>query len=330
MCPLAADGETPKVTVFLPTWNGGELLEEVLTGITGQETPWPFEVLAIDSSSSDDTVARLRRFGVRVIEIPQSEFNHGLTRNRAVHEARGEIVVLTVQDATPATKDWLVRLTEHFTDPDVGGVWCHQIPRPDCNPFLRDRLARWVTGEGDPIVRSVSSPEVFWNELDHVARWRTIAFDNVSSAVRRSTALELPFPERKFGEDVTWARNAILAGKKIVQEPRVAVIHSHDNSIWYEFKRVYMDHQNLNDLVGLRLVAKFREVVGFTEMSAKELAKAIWNDRELDRRTRAIWALKAIPFAFTMNLAQYLGALSNKHGHKELWRVWNKIMGHHV
>jgi len=43
-----------------------------------------------------------------------------------------------------------------------------------------------------------------------------------------------------------------------------------------------------------------------------------------------LWALKSIPFAFTQNLAQYLGALSNRQGRTELWRVWDRIMGHHV
>ncbi len=327
MSPRAAGDEAPKVTIFIPTWNGGELFEEVLQGIEGQETPWLFEVLAIDSGSKDGTVERLRKHGVRLLEIPNKEFDHGLTRNRAVHEARGEIVVLTVQDATPASKNWLRTLVSHFDDPEVAGVYCHQIPRPDCSPFLRERLKSWVQGGGEPQVRQVPSPEAFWNGLDHIQRWRTIAFDNVASAVRRSVALQLPFQRRRFGEDVTWAKGVILAGCKIVMEPRVAVVHSHHNSIWYEFKRAYLDHQNVNSLVGLRLAPRLRNVFEYAANQTRHLLRVVWEDDRLDLPSRFWWTLKIVPFAFTQNLGQYLGPLSNVQGRRGFWRFWDRVMG---
>jgi rhamnosyltransferase len=327
MSPLAAQGQTPHVTIFIPTFNGGALLEEVLCGLEAQETPLAFEILGIDSGSQDGTVDRLRRHPVRVLEIPNHEFDHGLTRNRAVQEALGAIVVLTVQDATPASSDWLATMVSHFDDPEVAGVYCHQIPRQDCSPFLRERLKSWVKGGGSPEVRQVKSPESFWKDLDHIQRWRTIAFDNVASAVRKSMALSHPFPRRRFGEDVTWAKGAILAGYKIVMEPRVAVIHSHRNSVWYEFKRAYLDHQNVNSLVGLRLAPRLRNVFEYAAGQSCQLFRVVWSDETLSLPERLWWTLKIVPFAFTQNLGQFLGPLSNIQGRSGLWRVWDRIMG---
>ncbi|NRA94972.1 MAG: glycosyltransferase [Planctomycetes bacterium] len=328
--PFEPDDPHPYVTVFIPTWNGGELFEEVLRELKAQETSWPYEIFAIDSGSKDGTIDRLRRHGVRVTSIPNTEFDHGLTRNRAVHEARGEIVVLTVQDATPESRDWLQTLVSNFEDKEVAGAYCNQIPRPNCSPFLKWRWQTWVRGGGQPEVRQAPSQDAFWNELDHVERWRTIAFDNVASAVRRSVALEYPFPRRRFGEDVTWAKGAILAGYKIVMEPRVAVIHSHDNSIWYEFRRAYLDHQNVNNLVGLRLAPRLRNVFEYAAGQSHHLAKAVWADDDLSFLQKVWWTLKIPPFAFTQNLAQFLGPLSNLQGRRGLWRIWDKIAGHHV
>ncbi len=328
--PFAPDDPHPFVTVFIPTWNGGELFEEVLTELKAQETSWPYEIFAIDSGSKDGTIERLKRHGIRVTSIDNSEFDHGLTRNRAVHEARGEIVALTVQDATPESRDWLHRLVSNFEDQEVAGAYCNQIPRPNCSPFLKWRLQTWVRGGGEPEVRQVSSQEAFWNDLDHVERWRTIAFDNVASAVRRRVALEYPFPRRRFGEDVTWAKGAILAGYKIVMEPRVAVIHSHDNSIWYEFRRAYLDHQNVNNLVGLRLAPRLRNVFEYAAGQSHHLAKAVWADRDLSIPEKIWWTLKIPLFTFTQNLAQFLGPLSNQQGRRGLWKIWDKIAGHHV
>lgn len=322
-------GQAPEVTVFIPTWNGGALFDEVLTEICAQETPFSFDVLAIDSGSKDQTLALLRKHQVRIEEIPNSEFNHGLTRNRAIHEARGAIVALTVQDATPASRDWLATLVQHFRDPEVAGVYCHQIPRPDCSPFLRERLKTWVRGEGLPSARQVSGPGAFW-ALHPTDRWRTAAFDNVASAVRRSFALEHPFPRRQFGEDVTWAKEAILAGRKIIMEPRVAVIHSHDTSIWYEFKRAYLDHQNINDLFGTRLAPRLRNVVEYTAGATRHLWRVVRDDPTLSSGEKLSWFAKVIPFAFTQNLGQYLGPLSNVHGRRGIWKLWDRIMRRHV
>jgi rhamnosyltransferase len=328
--PFAPEDPQPRVTVFIPTFDGGALLGEVLDAVEAQDTSFPFEILVIDSGSRDGTVDRLRRRRLRLIEIPHHEFDHGLTRNRAVLEARGAIVVLTVQDATPASRDWLAVMASHFEDPEVAGVYCHQIPRPDCSPFLRERLRDWVQGGGEPSVRQVRDSQSFWRDLDHIQRWRTIAFDNVASAVRRSTALELPFPRRRFGEDVTWAKQAILAGLKIVMEPRVAVIHSHPCRIWYEFKRAYLDHQNVNSLVGLRLAPRLRNVLEYTAAQSRRLFRVVWEDERLGPLARLQWLLKVVPFAFTQNLGQYLGPLSNVQGRRGFWRIWDRFMGRGV
>ena len=328
--PFEPEAKDPLVTVFIPTWNGGELFNEVLTELKAQDTPWPYEIFAIDSGSTDGTLEVLADHGIRTARIPNAEFDHGLTRNKAVQESRGRIVSLTVQDATPESRDWLATMVSHFDDPEVGGVYCNQIPRPDCSPFLKWRLRTWVRGGGEPEVRQVQSEAMFWNDLDHIQRWRTIAFDNVASAVRRDVAVKHPFPRRRFGEDVTWAKGAILAGYKIVMEPRVAVIHSHDNSVWYEFRRAYLDHQNVNHLVGLRLAPRLRNVFEYAAGQSRHLAEVIWSDEELSLTQKLLWTLKIPPFAFTQNLAQYLGPLSNIQGRRGLWKIWDKIAGHHV
>ena len=65
------------------------------------------EIIVIDSGSTDRSLEIVRRYPVRLIEIPASEFNHGSTRNLGVRAAKGEYVVMTVQDALPGSDDWL-------------------------------------------------------------------------------------------------------------------------------------------------------------------------------------------------------------------------------
>ncbi len=305
----AAHGDGPYATVFIPTWNGGPLFETVLDKVRAQKTSFSFEVLVIDSGSRDGTVEAVRRRpDVRLIEIPNAEFNHGLTRNRAVREAKGAIVALLTQDAEPFDDGWLERLVSNFADPDVAGAYCHQHPRPDCNPFQRDRLKGWTKESGTPEVRRLDDPSK-WESMHPYDRFRLAAFDDVASCVRKSDMETLPFAKRQFGEDVEWGRRAILAGRKIVMDPGAVVIHSHDSPVLYEFKRVYLDHQNLFDLFGLRTIPKAWMVAWFSCRYFVSLLPPVWkDDRSLGYRL--LWTLKLPLYAFTQNLAQYLGAKS--------------------
>lgn len=319
-------GSVPYVSVFIPTWNGGPLFDRVLRAIFEQEVDFEFEVLCIDSGSRDETLDTIRKYPqVRLIQIPNHEFNHGLTRNRGAHETRGEILILLVQDAVPHGRHWMKTFVSNFEDPEVAGVYCHQIPHAWCGPFFRDRLKQWVQGEGSVVTKQVRTPMDF-ELLSPLDRWRTIAFDDVSSAVRRSLIAHLPFPKRQFGEDITWAKSAILAGKKVLMDPRCAVEHSHNNSIWYEFRRAYLDHQNIHNLTGLHLAPDMHRVFEYTANLSEHLFETLWSDRETTLWTKLIWTSKIPYFAFTQNLAQYLGPLSDRKKRRGVWSFVDRVM----
>ena len=74
-----------KVSVVIPTKNAGPQLRSVLDAVINQQTDWPFEVLVIDSGSTDGTVDLVKLYSsVRLIEISASEFEHSKTRNFAI------------------------------------------------------------------------------------------------------------------------------------------------------------------------------------------------------------------------------------------------------
>src|SRR5690242_9063488 len=100
-----------KATVIIPTKNGGDLFRSVLQRVLEQQTPWPFEVLVVDSGSSDGTVEFVRtQPTVRLHTIEPQQFGHGRTRNLAISLARGEFAALITQDALPAHDQWLFEL----------------------------------------------------------------------------------------------------------------------------------------------------------------------------------------------------------------------------
>ena len=312
---------TPGVTVLIPTWNAGGDFPAALAAIQRQRVDRALEILVIDSGSTDGTVEFLRRHPIRLVEIPNHEFNHGLTRARGIREARGEIVVLLVQDAQPADDLWLQRLIDAFDDDHVAGAYSCQIPRADAAPFIRDRIRHAAPPSETPQIRSVASPAAY-EGLAPAEKARLASFDNVSSAVRRRVALDIPFTAARFGEDLDWGRRVLLAGYKIVYEPRSKVIHSHNRSAGYEFRRVFLDHQVRYRLFGVRRVPRRRDVIRSTLGSAASAFRIIARDRDLRFAARVVWAARALPYSFGQSLAQYLGAKSAIAGENSRFYRW--------
>jgi rhamnosyltransferase len=252
-----AAGKSIEASVLIPTYNAGSGFEEVLEAIAGQETSFAYELLLVDSGSTDGTLDLARRHSARVSSIPKSEFSHGGARNRGISDACGEYVAMTVQDAIPADEKWLQKLVENLQEDEaVAGVYSRQIPRPDCNPFSRFALERHFTNSPERRVQAIESPERY-EALTPMQRLETITFDDVSSCVRRSVWREHPFRPVSFGEDLDWSERVLKAGYKIVYEPASAVVHSHNRSAFYEMKRAYVAHKLLSRMVGLRLLPTF-------------------------------------------------------------------------
>jgi glycosyltransferase involved in cell wall biosynthesis len=114
----------PFVTVLIDTYNYGHYVEQAVESALGQDFPREQrEIVVVDDGSTDDTEARLRKYGdsIRYLRKPNggqaSAFNHGLERSR------GEIVALLDADDL-WLPDKLRRVCETFEkNPEAGMVY---------------------------------------------------------------------------------------------------------------------------------------------------------------------------------------------------------------
>jgi rhamnosyltransferase len=300
----------PDVSIVLPTKNAGPRLDAVLSAVQSQDTTRTVEIVAFDSGSSDDTVAVLRRHGARVTQIPPSEFNHGETRNQAIASSRGRLVVLLTQDAVPANREWLEALLAPFVDEQVAGTYARQIPLPDADALTKRNLEQWVTGSTERRVQRLPD-RASYLRLHPLERYKLCCFDDVCSAVRRDTWERVPYEWAYFAEDLDWGKKVLEAGWSVVYEPRAAVIHSHDRSIWYEYKRTYLCHRRLYELFGLRTVPTFADVVRNSLRGGLADAAFAWREQPELRRRLGLSA-RAPLLALLSNLAQWRGAADER------------------
>jgi rhamnosyltransferase len=306
----------PLVSIALLTRNGGERLAATLDAIARQQTDFAFEVVAIDSSSTDATLPLLKRTTQRVVSIPPQAFNHGLTRNLAVEQSRGELVVLLVQDALPLSAHWLARLTAPLrADPDVAGAFCRQEPRPDASAITRHYLGNWIATS--PAARTVrlTAPTDF-ELLDPRARLELCAFDNVCSCIRRSVWQRLPFREAPIAEDLEWSREVLMEGFRLSYVPDAVVEHSHDRPARYEFARTHLVHFRLARLFGLRTIPNVRRLAGAILASVR--LHLACERRAAHEGRGALGIGRALALAVAWPLGQYTGALAAARGWKPL------------
>ncbi len=292
---------TPRVSIVIVTRNGHDTLPRVLDALAAQRGAPPFEVVAVDSGSDDGTVELLRGRVDRLVQIAPEEFNHGTTRNLGIERARGELVVLLVQDAVPVTEHWLAALTRPLAaDPTLAGSYARQVPRPDASGVTRYYHARWAGASLEPRVSRVESAAAF-AALPPIERYRLAVFDNVCSCIRRSVWQQVPFRAVPIAEDLEWAREVLLAGYGLAYVPDAVVEHSHDRSVAYEFRRTCLVHQRLHELFALALVPDVFRLSRAVAVSAATHLRVVesWRPRAVGR---------ALGLALAFPLGQYLGA----------------------
>jgi len=299
------------VSVVIPTLNGGQEFRACLAAVRRQELDRPYEIVCIDSGSTDDTLATCRDFDVRVLEIAPRTFNHGLTRNEAIRAARGEFVALLTQDAVPLGSDWLQHHVAALeSTPDAAGSYGRQVLRDGVNPYLRWRLEHWAATRPERAIQRVTDAAGF-DAKSPLEKLTVAAFDDVNSCLRKSVWETLPFSRVEFGEDIDWGLRVVRAGHALVYEPLARVLHSHNDSLRRDFNRVYADHRNLNRLLGMNQVPTPLAVLACTVSGVRHL----WRTVPLEQCSlpaRLYWRLYAVPWSLVQNAAQYLGARSNR------------------
>jgi rhamnosyltransferase len=255
-----------KISIIILVKNGGAFLEEVLKKVFAQEIEEKFEVIAIDSGSTDHGKTILSRFPLQLTEILPMSFNHGGTRNLGATLSRGTYLVYLTQDATPGDEKWLENLIGPLReDPLVAGAFSAHRPRPDC-PLMEKRqiLQTVLTSGGEKRVNSaVGNPEYEKNPYPFI--W----FSNTSSCIRKEVWEKIPFRQLEFAEDQDWAKRVLDAGYKTVYVPDSIVIHSHHYPPIKNFRRFFEHARAMKEIFGKKEFPFFKRIFPVTHESVK-------------------------------------------------------------
>ena len=291
---------TPKYSVVIPTKDGAATLPALLDALRAQRTAGSLEIIAVDSGSTDGTIELLESKAHSVIRISPQEFDHGQTRNLGVSRARGEFVVLLVQDALPVGDAFVESLAAPLArDSKAAGAFARQQARPDASALTRHSLENWVASQPEPRLSTLVDGRAQLDAMTPMARLLFCAFDNVASCIRRSVWEQWPFKSTPIAEDLAWSIDVLLAGHSIAFAPDAVVIHSHDRGGLYEYRRTRVLHEQLFDLFGLQTIPSMPALM-------RAIASSSLSHARLEFRSPSQWA-RALSLAVAWPLGQYVG-----------------------
>lgn len=217
------------ISVIIPTYNGEEYLPKLLEALKSQTVS--FELIIIDSSSSDNTLNIAKKYADKIISIPQSEFDHGGTRTKAGKEAKGDILVFLTQDALPYNNKSIENIVKIFDNSHIGASYGRQLAYNHTNPF-GTHLREFNYGT-ESYIRELKDKDKFGIKT---------AFLSDSFASYRRTALEeINWIKDGLivGEDSYAGAKLILKGYSLAYLSDAKVYHSHSYTIVQEFKRYF-------------------------------------------------------------------------------------------
>ncbi len=249
-------------SIIIPVKNGLPHIAEVYKMIARQNVDFEFEVIIIDSGSTDGSLQAVpvddERF--RVVEIPPASFGHGRTRNLGAELARGELCVFLTHDAVPANSHWLAELVRPLReDSRIAGAFGRHIAHRGASPFASWELETHFAGLKQwPVVWISDAREYARNQgLRQVFHF----YSDNSSCMRKSVWKEYPYPDVSFAEDQIWAKTIVEAGYRKAFSWDSVVHHSHDYSVWERLSRSYDESKALNELFGYKLVSSVWNVM---------------------------------------------------------------------
>jgi threonine dehydrogenase-like Zn-dependent dehydrogenase/GT2 family glycosyltransferase len=209
---------TVQTSIVIRTLNESKHLENLMRGIHDQNyRDW--EIVLVDSGSTDGTLKIAEKYGARIFHIPQDQFTFGRSLNWGCREAVGEYLVFASGHVWPITNNWLRNIVKPFEDPAVAMVYGRQRGT-DANRLseIRDLDANF--GPASNIL------------VDEAKA------NNGNSAIRQSLWQGQPFDESLPGlEDVDWARKVERQSYRVYYAADASVYHVHEESLHQVYRR---------------------------------------------------------------------------------------------
>lgn len=207
------------VSVILPTYNRNEVLKQTLEYLLEQD-PAPREIIVVDQSkehnkATNGFIEKLIASG-QIVYIFQQEPNAQRARNRAIVEARGEVLLFIdddmVMDSNLVGAHW-----KNYEDTDLAAV-CGFYLEPNEQPL-------------DELPNEFHRPFTGWIYMPHcyTKRIESYQWPSGNGSIRRDVAIRLGGFDENYiyahFDDTDLSCRLKQLGLKVIHDPEAKLIH---------------------------------------------------------------------------------------------------------
>jgi rhamnosyltransferase len=209
------------VSVIMRSKNADWVIAQALAGLFSQDFR-DFELVIVDSGSTDRTLEIVRQYPHRFVHVPASNYYPGVVLNEAIAQTTSDVVVFQNSDSVPLTPQTLGTLLAAFDDPAVVAAFARQLPRPEAQTWVRRDYA---------VSFPATAPAPAWVPLSLPL-----------AAMRRSAWEAHHFYTDAWGsEDSEWGHWARTNGLVVRYVPEAVVMHSHDYTLRQLYGRRFIE-----------------------------------------------------------------------------------------
>lgn len=222
------------IDIIIPVYRPDGRFVQLLDRLAEQTCP-ASRILVINTGKAYwDAFAQNRALeekypSLMVSHIDEQDFDHAATRQMAVGMSTADLFVMMTQDAVPADRYLLERLTAPLERPQVAVSYGRQLPAPDAGEIeVFTRRFNYPSGDLEKSKKDIERLGI-----------KTYFCSDVCAAYRRDVfeALGGFAGSEIFNEDMIYAAKAVHSGYRIYYAAGAQVIHSHDYTGWQQFRR---------------------------------------------------------------------------------------------
>lgn len=215
------------IPIYKPDNKFIQLLEQIK-----KQTIKDIPVLIIDSSSDEAYLNEIKDMNCKVKKIFSSTFNHGGTRQMGADMFPDkDIYVYLTQDAILADEYAVSNIVKVFENKKIGCAYGRQLPHKGAGIF--GSHARLFNYGKESYIRTIKDSSKYG--------MKTAFISNSFAAYRRIALKDVGgFPsDTILSEDMYVAAKMLLNNWAVAYCADAKVYHSHDYTIWQEFKRYF-------------------------------------------------------------------------------------------
>ena len=208
-----------KTTIIIRTKNSSDIIDQTLKALFSQ-TFKNFNVIVIDSGSTDDTLKKISKYPHKLININPKSYHPGKVLNKILMICPTPTAVFLNSDCImlhPNTLQLLLKEMDDKTD----AVYARQVARTEALSWVRRDYEASFPKKSQPAWMHFSLPLA----IIRIKVWKEVPFYTQSWA----------------SEDTKWAVDIKKRGYKIKYAYNALVMHSHNYNYKQLFNRKYVE-----------------------------------------------------------------------------------------